>query len=143
MRSKAALSLALSLGSACVLHEEFADPPTATSIGESGLSIDCSGLPPYDLPSLDCAQLGNAFESTLRAASACNGPADCQLIRPRCETWGEVACYYAANYCVGPRELDRFAAEAEGCTAGNESCDCEEEPIVDCVNRSCVLISAY
>jgi hypothetical protein len=141
MRSQAALFVVLSLGYACVLHEASLDIPETTATDGVALTIDCSELPPYDLPSLDCDQLSNAFESTIRAAHACNGPSDCQLIRPRCETWGEVSCYYAANFCIDPQQLEMFDAEAESCSAGYSGCECEEEPTVDCVNHMCVLIS--
>lgn len=104
--------------------------------------IDCSELPPYDLPSLDCAQLGNAFESTVKASDQCNVKEDCIVVHPQCETWNAVICYYAANLCVDPQLMQSFNNEAGGCTDGSDTCDCEAAPDVDCIAHTCVLVPA-
>lgn len=117
-----------------------ADGSWGTTLEEEPVVIDCEERPPYNLPTLDCAQLGNAFERTVDALNACNEASDCVLVRPQCETWNAVGCYYAANTCVTQQVVQEFNAEATGCSENNNSCTCDAPPEVDCINHTCVII---
>lgn len=101
----------------------------------------CDELPFYDLGPMTCDQLTNAFLNSVEGAEDCNVPEDCQVVRPSCETWNGVGCYYAVNTCFGPTEVQAFNAEATACTT-DDRCSCGAQPAVDCVAGKCTLLDA-
>jgi hypothetical protein len=110
------------------------------------LLIDCTELPTYDLDSLDCGQLGNAFQTTMNDATLCNSDQDCRVVRAGCEHWNDVICWYAANYCTDPggaeppwdNIVSAFNSAAASC-GGDDVCDCGSAPPVTCVDQRCQL----
>src|SRR4051812_14344654 len=66
----------------------------------TGVQIDCSVVPQFDLPSLSCVQIASAFIEATEAASACNTNADCKIVHANCSDWADVGCYYVVNKCM-------------------------------------------
>lgn len=101
----------------------------------------CDEIPNYDLTTMTCDQLTNAFLNSVDGAASCNGPEDCQVVSPNCTTWNGVGCYYASNTCFGSAEVQAFNAEATNCTQ-DDQCSCGATPEVDCIAGKCTLLDA-
>jgi hypothetical protein len=104
--------------------------------------IDCA-LPQYELGELDCEELAYSFEQLTNYAADCNTDEDCQAVRPACEQWDAVECYYPVNYCFTADLVSTYNAESGDCSSiGGQTfvgCTCGEEPPVVCVDHKCEL----
>ena len=108
--------------------------------GGGDVVIDCSSRPIYDLPSLTCEQIANAFIETTQWANPCNVDADCQMVHPNCVDWADVGCYYVVNKCVDSSLVADFSSNAAGCITNTGQvgiCECGGAPAAYCVDHHC------
>ncbi|MCA9494100.1 MAG: hypothetical protein KC621_29435 [Myxococcales bacterium] len=96
--------------------------------------------PQYDLTGMTCSQLATAWTNTVRAAEYCDVKEDCVVLRPQCEHWGDVNCWYATNgSCVDGSVLAEFNTASASCANG-QVCSCGAMPEADCLDHKCVIL---
>lgn len=105
---------------------------------DTPISITCD-LPPYEPSEMDCSQLTYAFNRLVDEASDCNTDDDCRIVRPVCETWDEIGCFYAVNFCFDEETFNAFNATGSSCvSAGSAGCYCGDvEPVARCISHAC------
>lgn len=122
------------------------DTAATDSTDSSSTSTDvetdpCADVPSCNFEGMDCDGLDQALARIVDAAEECAVASDCVLIRPQCETWNTVNCYYPVNKCLDPSVIAEMNAQSGGCTLGpGESCVCGAPPEVDCVKGRCELV---
>jgi hypothetical protein len=104
--------------------------------------IDCE-LPQYEIEGMDCEELAYSFEQLTNYAADCNADEDCQAIRPACEQWDAVECYYPVNSCFTTELLNTYNAQSSDCSnIGGQTfvgCTCGDEPKVICLDHKCEI----
>jgi hypothetical protein len=102
--------------------------------------LDCE-VPQFALEDLDCVQLRDAWNDTVRATQSCEEDADCRALHPPCEHWSEVDCYYPVSSCFTEELLAQFDSASQDCTVVGtmtfSGCTCGDPPEVRCEGGLC------
>ncbi len=101
----------------------------------------CDEIPVYDLQSLACDQLLNAFATTMSEAGDCNVDGDCQALSGQC-TQMLNECFYPVSSCVDGGTVSAFVAAYSGCQ-GDDMCDCASAAPVECVAGRCEFVQTF
>lgn len=87
--------------------------PTGDDDDDDLPSTPCDAVPYFDPDGMSCDELGSAWEQLIGSAKACETDDDCSIVKPACEHWAEVDCWYTYNKnCVDASTLAAFSAEA-------------------------------
>src|SRR5688500_7263280 len=73
----------------------------------------CDDVPNYDPSDMSCDALGAAWEDLIGSAKSCDDDTDCSVVKPACENWDAVGCWYAYNNdCIEGATISSFNARA-------------------------------
>ncbi|MEQ1565606.1 MAG: hypothetical protein ABMA64_08210 [Myxococcota bacterium] len=117
---------------------------TASGDDDDAVSGDpCAEVLFFDTTGMGCDQLGSAFEQMMGSATTCDIDSDCAIVKPQCEDWVEVGCWYPYNRsCVESAEIAKYnsAAATINCNppiGSRGECECGAAPEVMCVEHRC------